>query len=73
MARRLDEVEITAHLSVDGVTETWRWVGTLPPDSVERIGTIDHRLPTEGDDLELRLVLRTPDEIVERLDRATLV
>ncbi len=69
----IDGVEVTAHLTVDGATQTWRWVGAMPADGVERIGAIDHRLPADGTELELRVVLRTPDEVIERIDRAALV
>ncbi|MEM8905860.1 MAG: hypothetical protein AAGF02_19320, partial [Actinomycetota bacterium] len=69
----LDDVEVTAHLTVDDTSETWRWIGSLPADDVVRIGSLDHRLPDDGEELHLRLVLRTPDEVLERVERATLV
>ncbi|MEM9037139.1 MAG: hypothetical protein AAGA99_15200 [Actinomycetota bacterium] len=69
----LIDVEAIAELDVDGEVTTWRWTGDIAPDSVSKVGTIDHRVPADGRELRLRLVLRTEDEVVERHDQASLI
>lgn len=69
----LIDVEAVAELEVDGHVTTWRWTGDIPADSVVKVGTIDHRVPPQARALTLRLVLRTENGEVERVDDATLV
>jgi beta-mannosidase len=61
----LDVVEVTAQLSWDGGGRSWRWVGDLPADACQRVGTLQIVVPDAPGSLALELTCRYGDVRVD--------
>jgi beta-mannosidase len=61
----LDAVEVTAQLSWDGGGRAWRWVGDLPADACQRVGTLQIVVPDAPGSLALELTCRYGDVQVD--------
>jgi hypothetical protein len=71
---QVDDAEITARLSwADGGRRDWRWRGDVPADGCQRVGTVQIVVPDAPGPLELTLVCRVGDDVVDNRYEATIV
>jgi beta-mannosidase len=72
LRRPLDEVRCAATLRWPGGHHQWAWTGSVPPDSVVRVGTVQLVAPEATGELWLDLTLEHDDAVVTNRYTATL-
>ena len=68
----LEEVLVTATVRWPGGDHAWTWEGTVPPDSVVRVGTISIVVPDAPGALAIELALAGPGHVTGNRDAAVI-
>ena len=70
---QIDDADVTARLSWEGGSRTWRWRGDIPADGCQRVGTIQIVAPDAPGALSLELHCRHGGQQVDNRYEATVV